>query len=115
MKIFKEGVYKALCCGALFWINPVYAGFFDSADEGVSGRKYLESVQQTVEDTVKKVSPSIVYFQMALKKPGRTNSITLNGVIIDEKGHVATLYFKEDDVTDIKAWIGEQEYTAKNN
>jgi serine protease Do len=50
---------------------------------------------------------------MALKKPGRTNSITLNGVVIDDKGHVATLYFKEDDVTDIKAWIGEQEYTAK--
>jgi S1-C subfamily serine protease len=84
-----------------------------SSGDQTSGRGYLESVQQTVEETTKQVSPGIAFMELALKKPGRTNSITLNGVVIDEKGHVATLPFKEEDVSDIKLWIGEEEFMAK--
>ena len=105
--------FKNTVSSVLLFATAGCTGLMDSKTEEPSGRKYLESVQQTVEETVEQVSPGIVYLQLALKKPGRTNTITLNGVVLDDKGHVATLYFKEDDVSDVKAWIGEQEYTAK--
>ena len=85
-----------------------------SSGDSASGREYLESVQSTVEETTKEVAPGIVYMELQMKKAGRAgNSITLNGLIIDEKGHVATLYFKEEDVSDIKIWLGEEEYMGK--
>ena len=84
-----------------------------SAETAVSGKQYLESVQQVISSTLKKVSPSIVYMELSMKKPGRASTIALNGMILDKKGHIATLYFKESDVNDIKVWIGEQEFQAK--
>ena len=97
----------------LYFSTSLHAGFFSSDDKPVSGKEFLASVQKTVENTTSTVAPSIVYLDISLKKPGRTNSITLNGVFIDEKGHFATLYFKQEDVGEIKAWIGEQEVSAK--
>ena len=97
----------------LFFTTYLQAGFFSSDDKEVSGKDFLLKVQTTVESTTKKVAPSIIYLDLSLKKPGRTNSINLNGVFIDEKGHFATLYFKQEDVGEIKAWIGEQEVSAK--
>ena len=85
----------------------------DSPGNSASGREYLDSVQKTVEETTKAVAPGIVFMELAMKKTGRANTITLNGLMIDEKGHIATLYFKEEDVSDIKVWIGEQEYMGK--
>ena len=113
MKIDLPRPVKVCLCSMLLYATHGCTGALQQEENLQPGRKYLESVQQTVEDTIEKVSPGIVYLQLALKKPGRTNSITLNGVILDDKGHVATMYFKEDDVSDVKAWIGEQEYTAK--
>ncbi|MCM8527275.1 MAG: PDZ domain-containing protein [Lentisphaeraceae bacterium] len=97
----------------LFFSTYLQAGFFSSDEKAISGREYLQSVQKTVEETTAKVAPSVVYLDISLKKPGRTNSITLNGVFIDDKGHFATLYFKQEDVGEIKVWIGEQEVSAK--
>ncbi|MCM8535528.1 MAG: PDZ domain-containing protein [Lentisphaeraceae bacterium] len=113
MVVFPKSLMLLSMAMMLFFSTTTNAGFFDSDSEPKAGREYLESVQKTVDETVKKVSSGVVFLQLALKKPGRTNSITLNGVVIDDKGHVATLYFKEGDVTDVKAWIGEEEYTAK--
>jgi serine protease Do len=90
--------------------------FFNSCNTQSSteiGRDYLQSVQTTVEGMTKKVSSSVVFMEMAMKKPGRANTVTLNGLIIDEKGHIVTLYFKEEDMSDIKVWIDEQEFSAK--
>lgn len=102
-----------LLVSLLYFSTHLQAGFFSSDDKPVSGKEFLESVQKTVENTTASVAPSIVYLDISLKKPGRTNSITLNGVFIDEKGHFATLYFKQEDVGEIKVWLGEQELSAK--
>ena len=106
-------LHSYLTIALLCFTTYLQAGFFSSDDEEVSGKEFLEKVQKTVDSTTKDVAPSIVYLDLSLTKPGRTNSITLNGVFIDEKGHFATLYFKQEDVGEIKVWIGEQEVSAK--
>ena len=105
-------LHGCLLITLLFFTTYLQAGFFSSDDE-VSGKEFLQKVQKTVDTTTKNVAPSIVYLDLSLTKPGRTNSITLNGVFIDDKGHFATLYFKQEDVGEIKVWIGEQEVSAK--
>lgn len=106
-------LHGCLLISLLFFTTYLQAGFFSSDDDEVSGKEFLLKVQKTVDATTKQVSPSIVYLDLSLTKPGRTNSITLNGVFIDDKGHFATLYFKQEDVGEIKVWIGEQEVSAK--
>ena len=78
-----------------------------------SGKQYLHAIQDVVSDTLKKVSPGVVYMELSSKQNGKSGTITLNGIILDEKGHIATLYFKESNISEIKVWIGEQEYQAK--
>lgn len=103
------------CCVVLLLLfaTQLQAGFFSSDEKQVDGKEFLKKIQATVEKVTEDTSPSIVYVELSLTKPGRTNSITLNGVFIDEKGHFATLYFKQEDVGEIKVSIGEQEVPAK--
>jgi serine protease Do len=86
-------------------------GFFKSNRN--DGRDYLRSVHQAVEDVVRQVSAGVVYMEISLKNEERVTQLSLNGLVLDEKGHVLTLYFDEERITDIKVWLGAEEYAAK--
>ena len=109
--MFFKNKWAACATTALLAISISSPTLF--AKNSVRGKQYLESIQNIVSHTLKKVSPSVVYMEIASKKGGKSGTITLNGLILDQKGHIATLYFKESNISEITVWLGEQEYQAK--
>ena len=72
----------------------------------------LQQLQGTVNSIAEKTSPAFLYMEISHNSKGKTQAIPISGILMDDKGHVGTLYLDQKKFVSCNVWIDEQEYTA---
>ena len=72
----------------------------------------LDKLKSTVSSIAEKTSPGFLYMEISHISKGKTQAIPISGILMDDKGHVGTLYLDQKKFQSCSVWIDEQEYTA---
>ncbi|MDD7985647.1 PDZ domain-containing protein [Lentisphaera marina] len=72
----------------------------------------LNELQGTVNSIADKSSKAFLYMEISHINKGKTQAIPITGLLMDKKGHLATLYLDQKRFVSCSVWIDEQEYKA---
>ncbi|WDE96455.1 PDZ domain-containing protein [Lentisphaera profundi] len=69
-------------------------------------------LQQTVNEISEKNNKGFLYMEITHINKGKTQAIPITGLLMDDNGHLATLYLDQKRFVSCSVWIDEQEYKA---
>lgn len=74
--------------------------------------RVLHELQGTVNSIAEKSSKGFLYMEISHVNKGKTQAIPISGLLMDKKGHIATLFLDQKRFVSCSVWIDEQEYKA---